>query len=292
MRRSERLPNSILSLDQSNMPRLLNCYGATDLGRCRPSNQDQFLIADLNRAMTVNQSSLASDRETSLVGAPQGKVLLVADGMGGHMAGKRASQLAVDSTVQYILNSLQWLFPLGTADDGGFCEQLKSAMRHCQAVLQQEAKLIPQRRGMGTTLTLAYVVWPRMYVVHAGDSRCYVLRGERMQQITRDHTLSQLYRESRQSNSPHEATKEALWNSALWNVVSSEDELDPEVYRFNLDDGDQIFLCTDGLYKHIDDELMASMLSRAGSPESACDGLIEEANRRGGSDNITAIVAV
>ena len=157
------------------------------------------MIADLNKSMNVDQKSLASDHKTRLYGASQGKLLLVADGMGGHMAGERASQLVVDSIVNYVLDSLQWFFRLGTAVDEDFCEQFKNAVRHYQAVLQAEAKLIPQRRGMGTTLTLAYVIWPRMYVAHAGDSRCYVMRDGKLKQITRDHTLSQLYRESQEA---------------------------------------------------------------------------------------------
>src|SRR5262249_35591209 len=158
----------------------------TDRGRVRESNEDQFLIANLTKSMLVHQTSLGLDEQTHLFGTSMGRLLLVADGMGGHAAGKRASALAVDSLTAYVLNTMHWFFRLRQDDEEQFLDDLKHALAYCQERVRAEGERVPGRRGMGTTLTMAYLIWPRLYVVHAGDSRCYLLRKGRLRQITRD----------------------------------------------------------------------------------------------------------
>src|SRR5688500_14819628 len=103
----------------------MHCYGATDVGRRREANEDQFLIADLKKSMDVHQTSLALDHHTRLYGGSKGKLLLVADGMGGHAAGERASTIAVDGVATYVLNTLHWMFRLGDGSEDDFVEDLK-----------------------------------------------------------------------------------------------------------------------------------------------------------------------
>mgnify|MGYP002623470071 CR=1 FL=1 len=270
----------------------LDCHGMTDVGRRRETNEDQFLIADLNKSLRVHQTSLALDHQTRLFGNSQGNLLLVADGMGGHDAGERASTLAVDGVVAYTLNTLRWFFRLDGQSDDDFEEDLRAAMEHCQQLLNQESKALPQRRGMGTTLTLAYVIWPRMYVVHVGDSRCYVFRGGQLTQLTRDHTMAELYRESLETSPDAEGDSERRMTHILWNVVGgTRDDLSPEVHRFALELDDTVLLCSDGLTRHVSDDAIAAQLRANGSAEQLCRQLVDEANRQGGEDNITAVVA-
>src|SRR3954466_14955438 len=90
----------------------MDSYGLTDVGRRRTTNEDHFLIADLNKSMRVHGTSLKIDDETRIYGGPQGKLLVVADGMGGEAEGERASTIAVDQVATYVLNSLGWCFRL------------------------------------------------------------------------------------------------------------------------------------------------------------------------------------
>src|SRR4051812_26936267 len=144
----------------------MDCSGMTDPGLVRPANEDQFLIASLSKSMQVHSTSLGLDDQTRLFGSSQGRLLVVADGMGGHAAGKRASTLVVDGLVSYLLNTMHWFFRLREDSEDQFLDDLRHALGYAQDRILAEGERLPERRGMGTTLTLAYLVWPRMYVVH------------------------------------------------------------------------------------------------------------------------------
>lgn len=270
----------------------MECCGATHMGQRRTTNEDQFLIADLNKSLRIHQTSLGLDHQTRLFGESQGKLLLVADGMGGHEAGQRASTLAVDGIATYVLNTLHWYFKLDSASDADFQNELKGALEHCQEVLAQETKAFPRNEGMGTTLTMAYLVWPRLWVVHVGDSRCYLFRDGRLNQITRDHTLAQLEREKREASGRQASAEELAPSHLLWNVIGGiQANLQPEVYRLTLQVGDTLLLCTDGLTHHLSDASIVECLKTENPLEQVCDSLIARANSEGGSDNITVAIA-
>lgn len=278
--------------DQSSASGHMDVHGVTHVGRKRPDNEDQFLIADLKKSLSIFQTSLGLDHQTRLFGGSQGKLLLVADGMGGHEAGERASTIAVDSIATYALNTMRWFFRLDEVSDEDFQDDLKAALEHCQAMIGAEAEAIPQRRGMGTTLTMAYVIWPRMYVVHAGDSRCYLYRNSILKQITRDHTMSELIKDAAVEGETPDDLDSSRWSNMLWNVLGGgSDDLAPEVYRSNLQLGDTLLLCTDGLTKHLSDDRIKEHLNKVGPTEKICQGLVEAANTDGGTDNITVVVA-
>jgi protein phosphatase len=268
----------------------MDCYGLTDVGKKRESNQDQFLFADLSRSMLVHQTSLHLDEHTRLFGGSQGKLFLVADGMGGHAAGERASTLAVDTIARYVLNTMPWFLRLREGNEDDLKEELKAAMERCQERIEDEASAHAEREGMGTTLTLAYLLWPRLYVVHAGDSRCYLLRGSRLEQITRDHTVAQQLVD--QGAITPEAAEGSRWSHMLWNCIGGGSrELSPEVYKTTLAVGDTLLLCTDGLTKCVPDAPLVEVLSRGQNAEETCRQLVDEANAAGGPDNITVVVA-
>jgi protein phosphatase len=276
------------------MARKLGCFGATDIGRRRSANEDQFLIAELNKSMCVHHTSLGLDDQTRLFGGSQGTLLAVADGMGGHRAGERASQLAVDSLVTYVLNALDWCFQLDDTRDEHFYSDLRAALRHCRDELQRDAEASPRRRGMGTTLTMAYIMGRRMYIVHAGDSRCYVLRKSTLTQITRDHTMGQLLRETSGDVTPPglDDRNQSHLSNVLWNVIAADNDVfEPEVYQVKLEYGDSVLLCTDGLTKHLGSSRLVELLGSDDSSEVICRRLIDAANDAGGSDNVTVIVA-
>lgn len=272
------------------MTRQLDFHGVTDRGLKRETNQDQFLIADLIKTMRIADTSLHVDTHARLSGHSQGKLLLVADGMGGHLAGERASTLAIETLSAYLLDTMHWFFRLESEREQDFELDLKSALETCHNKVRAEATEVPDEFGMGTTLTMAYLIWPRMYVVHVGDSRCYLLRNSKLQQITTDHTMAEQFVEAGILK-PEEADK-SRWSHVLWNVVGgNEEKLQPVVYKSELEIGDTVLLCTDGLTRHLSNGTLIELLASTATAENTCTGLVDAANAAGGTDNITAIVA-
>jgi protein phosphatase len=268
----------------------MDCYGMTDVGRRRPTNQDHFLVADLNKSLRVHGTSLNLDDETRIYGGSQGKLLIVADGMGGEAEGERASTIAVDQLTAYVLNSLSWCFRLEENAEHDFEEDLKHALESCQRSIQAAAGQNPQHATMGTTMTMVYIVWPRAFVVHVGDSRCYLLRNRRLEQVTTDHTMGNVLAQVGEIR--REDARSHNMGHALWNVLGGRsDELSVDVYKLTLQRDDKLLLCTDGLYDMIPDNELESTLATDMNTESACHKLVDLANDRGGKDNITLIIA-
>lgn len=268
----------------------MDCFGLSDVGKVRSGNEDQFLIADLNKSMLIHQTTLSHEDHTRLFGSSQGQLLVVADGMGGHAEGQRASSIAVESLSHYLLNTMPWFFRLRSDEESDLKEELISALQQCQISIEHAAVHQAGNKRMGTTLTMAYILWPRLYVVHAGDSRCYLLRGGRLEQVTRDHTVAQQMVE-RGALSPEEAAT-SRWSHMLWNCLGGGTHaLTPDVYKATLHMGDTLLLCTDGLSGLVPDDRLAALLSQPGTAEQTCQRLIDAANEAGGRDNITAVVA-
>lgn len=263
--------------------------GVTDIGRRRDSNQDNFLIADMARSLQITASSLPLSPGSRVYGNPQSRLILVADGMGGHQAGARASAQALESMVRQLLET-QYSFDLS---DNERMDQLAFLMdrffREAHRSLDQASKADTSLKGMGTTLTLVYLSWPRMIVVHAGDSRCYVLRNNQLKALTKDHTIaSQLVsrgelREQDAASSP--------WGNMLWNVLGGGgSDVRPDICTVDLQVEDWILICTDGLNKHLSDEEIHQRLVGGGEPSFIAQQLIDSANEKGGSDNITVVL--
>jgi serine/threonine protein phosphatase PrpC len=264
-------------------------FGLSDTGRNRKNNEDQFLIAELSKSMLLEQTTLPIDDSTRLAGGRRGNLFVVADGMGGQPAGERASAVAVRTLIKYALNVLPWF--LNLKDEGEDLEEdLKKAMEKCQASIERDAAEHPERLGMGCTLTMAYVVWPTLYVAHVGDCRAYLFRKGRLEQITEDHTIGQQLVDH---GVPQVAPlARSPWRKVLWNFLGgATPDLKPAVSRVQLEEGDTLLLASDGLARHVSDPEIVDVLEIARSPEEGCRRLIDLANARGGRDNTTVIVA-
>jgi serine/threonine protein phosphatase PrpC len=267
----------------------IDCFGLTDIGRERETNEDQFLIADLDKSMLLRQTSLPPHDHTRLFGPHQGHLFLVADGIGGTAGGRHASRLTTETLIQYVLTTMPWFFRLRQDEEHDMSEELRTALEACQRSIKDAQTADPGHGRMGTTLTMAYVLWPRLYVVHAGDSRAYLIRDETMHQLTRDHTLAQKLVDSGRLE-PAEA-EGSRWSNVLYNCIGGgRDDLNPDVYKVMLRVGDTLFLCSDGMTKVLSDERVAAVLRTAGAAKAAVTQLVAAANSGGGPDNITAIV--
>lgn len=269
----------------------INVAGLSDVGRVREVNEDQFVVAHLSKTLLVQETTLRLLDQTRLFGGSQGHLLMVADGMGGMAAGKDASAIAVDTVTNYVLNTMPWFFRLDDTHEDDLREELKSAVERAQTTVHRLSEGSSRRKGMGTTLTMAYVLWPRLYVVHVGDTRCYVLRRQELRQITRDQTLAQ-YHVDEGVLTPEQAEHSQLGN-VLLNAIGGggPDEVLAEVYKARLEIGDAVLLCSDGLTKHVGDNHIAAILGAQPSAREACRALVDAANVAGGEDNITAVVA-
>jgi len=160
---------------EATAPRLgVDSFGVTDPGRVRTSNEDHFLIAALAKALQVQQTSL--DQPTPQYSTAQGHLFLVADGMGGHRAGERASALAIGTIEGFVLNTLRGCGQLQAADDEDVLAELQSALRRADQRIFEVTARHPEYSGMGTTVTMAYHLDVELFVTQVGDSRGYLLR--------------------------------------------------------------------------------------------------------------------
>ncbi len=266
----------------------LRSFGLTDRGRVRETNEDHFLVAELVRTLSVRHASLRQ-AQTQYSSHP-GHVFIVADGMGGHAAGEIASMRSVETIESFLLNTLKRFFNLKGSEEQTVLREFEAALTEADARLFEDARQHPERMGMGTTMTLAFVSKRTLYVAHAGDSRCYLHSAGRLQQLTQDHTMAaEMVRLG--ILSPEEATKYRSRNVVTNVLGGHEPGVRVEMHKLGLETGDTILLCSDGLSGMVPDERLAAILDEEAEPEGACRRLVDEANARGGKDNITVLVA-
>lgn len=270
-------------------PVVVEAFGQTDPGKLRETNEDQFLIARLHRSLVLDGSSLQTEDESRRDGRFQGTVLMVADGMGGESAGDRASKMAVETIMDYLLNSMPWFYRIDHRHGGDLVTVLREGVALCNEKIQSYQRSEPEQGRMGTTLTMAYVLWPNLYVVHVGDSRCYLLRGSELRQVTKDHTVAQMMVDQGQTTD----LDDERYGHVLWNAVGADPATPPkpQVGKYELAIDDHLMLCSDGLYGMLSDERIKQLLLAPSSAREACHQLVDGALDNGGEDNVTTVVA-
>ncbi|MGI9595585.1 MAG: PP2C family protein-serine/threonine phosphatase [Acidimicrobiales bacterium] len=265
--------------------------GHTDIGKVRATNEDHYLVADLNKSMTVHSSTLPIEDETEFYAGLRAQLLLVADGMGGVPGGDIASQIGVGTAARYVLNTMPWFLSLEHDHEDDQQEELIAALLESEEAVESEARIHPEFDGMGTTLTMAYIVWPRLFVVHIGDSRCYVLRSGQLSQLTSDQTAAQALIDDG-TMTPEQAARSPLGHILISSIGQGLSTFQPEVYKAKLEAGDRVLVCSDGLTSELADEEIAEILAADESAEVVSRALVDAANAAGGSDNITAVVSI
>lgn len=266
----------------------VKAFGITDTGKVRQSNEDQFLITELSKAMRVWQTSLPEPKLQ--VGEERAHMFLVADGMGGHRAGERASAIAVAAIEQFTLNNFRWFFNTDNSGAQKVLAQFQIALGQADAQILEQAAENPELKGMGTTLTMAFQLGAQLCIVHVGDSRAYMYRDGQLHQLTRDHTLvAEMVRSG--AIREDQVAKHHLRN-VITNVVGGPQlGVKVEARAFELQAGDRLLLCSDGLTEMVNNDAISATLDREPEPETAAKALLTQANDAGGRDNITVIVA-
>lgn len=266
----------------------IDLFGMTHPGNVRPDNQDHFLLCTIHPQVVVHGTSLPEPDRLPLRGSRFATLMLVADGVGGAAGGSDAARLATEAVTRYVSSTLRCYHAAGTASDEEFYEALTAAAHQAHDAVRAEAATSQNQPNMATTLTVAMVVYPWLYVVQVGDSRCYVYTHGKLHQVTRDQTIAQRLVDEGAMK------REDLLRSPLSHVLASAigaDEAEPEVSRVDISErGCVLLLCSDGLTKHVSDAELGAKCASISSAQQLCNDLVNLALERGGSDNITVVV--
>ncbi|MFN8583432.1 MAG: protein phosphatase 2C domain-containing protein [Gemmatimonadaceae bacterium] len=276
-----------LGIDRRPLDDEIDAFGISDRGKLRERNEDHFLLCSVHKVMRVRATSLPMPEELEHPGGRLATIGMVADGVGGGRGGEEASRAAVQALADYVTNMTQCIYTADPNIADQFVGVLQDAARRTHEVVVQRARETPALAGMATTLTLCIGVWPVLYVLHVGDSRCYQLVDGALSQLTKDQTLAQQLVDSGVLSQADAA------RTRLAHVLSSAigGEATPLVTVHPIRPGAVTMLCTDGLTKHVSDARIRARLTEMTSAEQVCRDLLQDALDGGGTDNITIVVA-
>jgi PPM family protein phosphatase len=201
-----------------------------------------------------------------------------------------ASALSMETVEAFVVELLRRFSNLQASDEHGVISDLRQAVCRADARIVEEVALHPELAGMGTTLTMAFASGGRLFVIHAGDSRCYLFRGGEAHRLTEDHTV--VAEMVGRGEITAEQARQHPHRHVVTNVLGGgQAGVRVDVQRVSLEPGDVLLLCSDGLTDMLDDGGIAAVLAEEAEPEAACGRLVAQANDAGGRDNITAVVA-
>jgi len=235
----------------------ITCAARTDVGLIRSGNEDNYTVT------------------------PERGVFIVADGMGGHAAGEVASEMAV-SGIARDLGS----FKGSTLDEA--VGRVTTAIRAANAAIFERTLIEHDKRGMGTTATVLVLHSNRYLIGHVGDSRAYLLRDSVFHQLTKDHSYVQ-----EQVDAGYLTPEQARthpYSNVITRCVGASGDVVPDIFSGTCRADDVFLLASDGLTGMVEDDALGAILRTPGSPERWVERMVAEANRRGGLDNITAVI--
>lgn len=238
---------------------MLKSYAITDIGRKRQLNQDFIYLS-----------------ETPIGNLPN--VFIVADGMGGHNAGDYASRYAVETVVEEI----------GASFEKNPVKIMGRAIDKANAMIRQKAREDVSLNGMGTTMVIATCMGKYLEVANVGDSRLYVVHENRIEQVTQDHSLVEEM--VRMGGIDRASARNHPDKNIITRAIGARDYIEADFFNLELQTGDMILLCSDGLTNMIEDDIIYRILTNGRSLKNRVEELVETANQNGGKDNISVIV--
>ncbi len=231
---------------------------ATSVGRIRPLNEDSYFVSEPDQSGTV--------------------LAIVADGMGGHNAGEVASGKAVGIVQKDVLGKC------GKNAKDVLVKAVNDANREIYEMSVNTRNL----SGMGTTMTACVAEEHNVTAVQVGDSRLYLIRGEKITQITKDHSLVEMLLEN--GKITKEEARRHPQKNIITRAVGTDKTVEADIYEFRAEAGDVILLCSDGLVNMVEDEEILSVINLSETLNDAANKLVAEAETAGGTDNITVIL--
>jgi PPM family protein phosphatase len=232
------------------------CAARTDVGVVRSGNEDNYLML--------------SERG----------IFIVADGMGGHAAGEVASEMAVRIT-SHAIGSVRGM------NETEVAERIRDAIRSANEAIFARTLAEHDKRGMGTTATVLVLLPGKYLIGQVGDSRAYLYRDGALHQLTKDHSYVQEQVDAGLLT-PDQARVHP-YSNVITRCVGAGTDVMPDIYFGSLDAGDVLLLASDGLTGMLEDEYLTRIITADSEPQAWVDRMVNEANRRGGLDNITAI---
>ena len=263
----------------------IDAYGLTDRGKVRPDNEDHFLVAHIHKEVDLLCGSLSEEALSHRIGRAGAQLLVVADGVGGGPDGDVASEKTAAAVLTYAGKTAGCFQGLDVDSEHHLLESLQKTVEDVHHQLQESSG--EQQKSPATTLTLVLLVWPRAYVVHVGDSRAYVRRQGRVQALTRDQTLGE-FLVAAGAWSEDQAAQASTANTLTSAVGGS--EMTPSVGLIDLEPGDSLLLCTDGLTNLVPMDRIAGVLALPIDAKGMVEQLVKDALAAGGSDNVSVIV--
>jgi len=246
--------------------------GVTDVGRVRTNNEDTFRIVESQN------------------------LFILSDGMGGEAHGEVASAMAVETIANHCLEPAEGkedtettLVPGEPNNFSPATRRLERAVTSANTNIFEAARHNPEQRGMGATVTAAWVNGNKLSIAHVGDSRAYLLRSGGLQQLTNDHSL--VAEQVRRGILTQQQAEESEMQSVLLRALGAHSEVDVDVEEVDLMPHDVLLLCSDGLTRMVTEPEIAGSLQAETDPSIAAQKLVDLANERGGIDNVTVIVA-
>jgi serine/threonine protein phosphatase PrpC len=277
------------SIDQRAMTKPvadeIDVFGLTHPGRRRSTNADHFLIASFRRAMHVHASSLPVEAFPSQSTDTRGFLFVVADGVGALPNAMEGSAQVTDAVARYLVEMGEVSMQSDPSRSDEVAERLREVVQHAHDRLVDFGAQDPSGTA-ATTLTMLTVMFPRAFLVHAGDSRCYRLRDGRLEKMSVDQTMAQVMVDSGAMSA------EAVRGTRLEHVLVSAlggPQVSLQVGSFDVTRFDRLLLCSDGLTRHVSEAEIAEHLASDKGSRRVCEDLLAMALERGGDDNITIL---
>jgi PPM family protein phosphatase len=265
----------------TSMALRLKIGARTDQGRVRKNNQD-----------SIYTGMIKLPRPDGRRGSIGAHLALVADGMGGAKAGEQASRIAAEVTQAQLQHDIDGASP---ADDDAWQALLRKAAKAANSRVYEESRTDAERKGMGTTLTIALIVGERLHIASVGDSRAYLLNaagvtanGATTAQLTSDHSLVARLVDIGQITAEEARTHPQ--RNLLYRSIGTDPSVEVDTLSEQLEPGDVVLLCSDGLFNHVRDEEIARIALEQPIADRACEQLVALANERGGRDNISVVI--
>lgn len=231
-------------------------------------------LTDIGKVREINQDCFSVETERG--------VYIVADGMGGHAAGEKASQTAVEIITERLGDGV------AAASNGQLLDAIQTAIQDANREIINASMEDASMRGMGTTATVIVTRGNQIYVGHVGDSRAYLIRNRRIDQITDDHSIvAQLVRA--RAITPQEAARHPYRN-VITRCLGMQADVEADTQQRELKQGDRLLICSDGLSGLVSDDEMLQYVVSSTDPQQTCQELVNLALERGGSDNITVVL--